>query len=236
MADALLADLGGMFRPKRVRHRPAAGDRHREADVIRWLHAADKRLYELVDGTLVEKDDERSMAAFVGTALMSRQISARRSFEANGDYGIVTRGGRGGQVHEGAGPHPGRVVLPLWDRFPGRAGAQAEPLAELWPRTSPSEVLSPVEHQAARLPASSRNTSWPSVRLVWVLDPDTRTPSASTTAPDAFDRSRLSRRHPRRRRRAAGVPAPPSPSVIRKTAAGRTGPAGQEEADPVADT
>jgi hypothetical protein len=48
----LLAELGGVS-PDRVRLRPAAG-RATVADVVR-LHRKSRRLFELVDGTLVEK-------------------------------------------------------------------------------------------------------------------------------------------------------------------------------------
>ena len=77
----LLEQLGGI-NPRRVRLKPAPGQAT-EKDLLRLLNR-DNRLFELVDGTLVEK-----VAGFKESALAMRLGTKLANFVEVRDLGIV---------------------------------------------------------------------------------------------------------------------------------------------------
>src|SRR5215475_13603118 len=110
LAD-LLEQLGGIA-PERVRFRPVPGTATEE-DVL-TIHARDRRLYELVDGVLVEKAMglRESFLAIALAAILLNFVRPRR-------LGIVT--GADGMMRL----FPGLVRIPdvaflSWNRFPNR--------------------------------------------------------------------------------------------------------------------
>ena len=107
----LLEDLGGIS-PMRVRLRPPPG-RAREKDVIA-LHDRENRLFELVDGTLVEK-----AMGFLEAFLASEILGELRTFVLPRDPGIVVGADGMVQLTEGLVRIPD-VAFFSWDRLPGR--------------------------------------------------------------------------------------------------------------------
>src|SRR4051794_26948774 len=114
-AEWTVADLLARFGPiphRRIRQDPAPGTAT-EQDVLD-IHAREKRLYELVDGVLVEKTvgmQESFLAAFLGQLLSA--------FARGRDLGFVL--GADGMARLA----PGLVRIPDvsfidWRRFPGR--------------------------------------------------------------------------------------------------------------------
>jgi len=113
--DWTAADLVEHFGPialRRIRHDPTPG-RATEKDVIR-IHRREKRLYELVDGVLVEKTvgvQESYLAVFIASVLSA--------FVRDKGLGIVL--GDDGMAKLG----PGLIRIPdvsfiAWDHYPGR--------------------------------------------------------------------------------------------------------------------
>ncbi len=85
--DETFADLHarlGFVPLSRIRMKPTPGTAT-EADVIRFAHAADKRLYELVDGTLVEKS-KGTLSAILAPIISHRILT----FLEKNDLGLVT--------------------------------------------------------------------------------------------------------------------------------------------------
>jgi Uma2 family endonuclease len=170
MAD-LLKDLGGIA-PKRVRLKPAPG-KATERDVI-TLHDRTNRLFELIDGVLVEKVMgflESSLAIHVGYLLAT--------FLEEHDLGIL------------AGPDgtlrlmPGLVRIPdisfvSWTRLPGRV-LPIEPIPDLIPDLA-VEVLSK-GNTKGEMQRKLKEYFLTGVQLVWFVDPQTRTIQVYT-APD----------------------------------------------------
>ncbi|MGL6097023.1 MAG: Uma2 family endonuclease [Fimbriiglobus sp.] len=170
----LLAALGGIS-PKRVRLDPAPGTAT-EKDVIRWLHAADKRLYELVDGTLVEKAVSYD-ASVVGGKIL--QLIANFS-DDNGDFGVVAGADGAVKFMKGLVRFPDVSFVRL-DRFPGGV-VPKQPIIDLAPDLA-VEVLSP-SNTRGEITRKLKEYFLAGVRLVWVADPDSHTVRVFT-APDA---------------------------------------------------
>jgi Uma2 family endonuclease len=167
----LLKDLGNVP-PNRIIMQPAPGAAT-EADVIRFHDHAD-RLCELLDGTLVEKA-MGVREALLATAL----IEILRRFVRPRNLGIVL--GPDGAVRLWAG----RVRMPdvafySWDRLPGRR-IPDEPIPNLAPDLA-IEVES-ISNTAAELQRKRSDYFRTNVRLVWQLDPRSRT-VAVYTSPD----------------------------------------------------
>ena len=111
LAD-LLEHLGGIA-PQRVRFRPAPGT-VTEEDVLAIRNSAERRLYELVDGVLVEK-----AVGFRESLLAVALVSRLWNFVRLGKLGLVT--GAGGMMRLA----PGLVRIPdvafiSWARLPNR--------------------------------------------------------------------------------------------------------------------
>ncbi len=172
LAD-LLADLGDID-PARVVADPAPGTAT-EADLLA-LSDHTGRLYELVDGTLVEKavGFRESILAFALGGIL-------RAFVIPRNLGLVS------------GPDdtmrlfPGLVRMPdvafiSWDRFPDRRVPE-EPIPSLAPDLA-IEVLS-ASNTPKEMARKRREYFQVGVRLVWMVDRKTRT-VAVYTSPDQF--------------------------------------------------
>jgi Uma2 family endonuclease len=174
-ADWTLADLLAHFgdiSPGRIRLFPTPGAAA-ERDVTA-IHDREDRLYELVDGVLVEKVmgyQESVLAMEIGRLL--------GNFVTEHDRGIV------------AGPDgtmrlmPGLVRIPdisfvAWERLPGRQVPNG-PLPDLVPDLA-VEVLSE-GNTAKEMERKLKDYFFAGVRLVWYVDPGRRTVQVYT-APD----------------------------------------------------
>ncbi len=167
----LLAHLGGIP-AERVRLHPVPG-RATEQDVLD-LQSREDRLYELVDGVLVEKPMGYSESYWAG-----RLIRFLGTYVEDHDLGIVTA--PDGTVRLGAG----LVRIPdvayfAWERLPGEALPE-EPIPDLAPDLA-VEVLS--EGNTAReMERKLREYFFAGTRLVWLVDPRRRIIDVYT-APD----------------------------------------------------
>lgn len=170
----LLERLGDVP-PHRVRMKPYPGTAT-EQDVIAAEAATDKRLCELIDGTLVEKDmgqyESRLaivLAYFIETYLDTHDLGV--CFGEAAMLRIV----------------PGRVRLPdvsfvSWDKLPNHE-LPAEPIADLVPDLA-VEVLS-ASNTRREMENKRREYFQGGARLVWEIDPSTRT-ARMYTSPDQF--------------------------------------------------
>ncbi len=170
----LLQRLGDIP-PHRVRMKPYPGTAT-EQDVIAAEAAPEKRLCELIDSTLVEKEMgqyESRLAVvlvyFIETFLDSHDLGV--CFGEAAMLRIV----------------PGRVRLPdvsfvSWDKLPNRE-LPAEPIADLVPDLA-VEVLS-ASNTRREMEDKRREYFQGGARLVWEIDPATRT-ARMYTGPDQF--------------------------------------------------
>lgn len=159
----LIERLGGIP-ADRIRFRPTPGTAT-EADVIRWLDGPDKRVFELIDGVLVEKPVATREGFFAGYLL--RQIG---NFADDNDLGLT-----------GGADAPFRLRLGLvripdvsfisWGRIPGEE-LPDEPIAGLIPDLA-VEVLSP-SNTPAETELKLDHYFQAGVRMAWVVDPQTR--------------------------------------------------------------
>lgn len=163
LAD-LLKRLGGIS-SRRIRLNPAPG-KATERDLIR-IHDSEDRLYELVDGTLVEK-----AMGFPSSYVASRLSRRLGTFaEDEHDLGIVA--GADGTVRL----LPRLVRIPdvsfvSWDRIPNRE-CPPEAIPDLVPNLA-VEVLS--EGNTSReMERKLKEYFLAGVELVWIVDPDSRT-------------------------------------------------------------
>jgi Uma2 family endonuclease len=169
-AAELLEKLGGID-PARVRLLPPPG-RATVRDLIRLMEETD-RLYELVDGVLVEKDMGFTEAGLAG--LILHLIS---TYLDEKDLGLVV--GEGGPMRLMAGlVRLPDVAFVSWDRLPVRGEFPPEPVPKLVPDLA-VEVISKGntrEEMARKL----KEYFEAGVRLVWYVDPKKRTVKAYTS-------------------------------------------------------
>jgi Uma2 family endonuclease len=170
----LLERLGDIP-PHRVRMKPYPGTAT-EQDVIAAEAAPEKRLCELIDGTLVEKEmgqyESRLaviLAHFIETYLDTHNLGV--CFGEAAMLRIV----------------PGVVRLPdvsfvSWDKLPNHE-LPAEPIANLVPDLA-VEVLS-ASNTRREMENKRREYFQGGARLVWEIDPATRT-ARMYTGPDQF--------------------------------------------------
>ena len=167
----LLAALGGIS-PSRVRLRPTPG-RATEKDVSR-IEAQENRLFELVDGVLVEKAmgaKESLLALHIGFEL--------KSYLQSNDLGVVL-GADGMMRLRSRLVRIPDVSFISWDQIPG-GEFPSKPIPDMYPDLA-VEVLSDsntpreIERKLAEYFAAG-------CRLVWIIDPKTRTADVYT-APD----------------------------------------------------
>lgn len=170
----LIDALGGIS-PTRIIRCPPPGTAT-EADVLKLLEAPRKRLCELIDGVLVEKPmgwKESVLAGFMITSLSNFVRPRKLGLVATPDGTIRL--------------WPGRVRIPdvafiSWDRLPGRRLPDA-PIPEIAPEIA-VEVLS--ESNTKKEMETKRDEYFRAgVRLVWEIDPETRT-IAVYTSPSNF--------------------------------------------------
>ena len=160
------ADLVERFGPiplDRIRHDPAPGTAA-ENDVIE-IHDREDRLYELVDGVLVEK----TVGAYESylAALLIRRIG---NFVDDKNLGIVL--GADGMMRLA----PGLVRIPdvsfiSWDRLPNRQVPRT-PIAEL----APDLAVEVISKSNTRKEMEDKLVDYfdATVRLVWYVYPETR--------------------------------------------------------------
>jgi Uma2 family endonuclease len=169
----LLTHFGGIS-PRRIRLRPAPGTAT-EQDVIDIQNRED-RLYELVDGVLVEK-----IMGFEESYLAAVLIQVVGIYVAKADLGIVV--GADGTVQL----MPQLVRIPdvsfiSWRRLPSRK-IPVEPIPNLVPNLA-VEVLSK-GNTKREMDRKLKDYFLAGVELVWFVDPAKRTVKVYT-APDQF--------------------------------------------------
>jgi Uma2 family endonuclease len=168
LAD-LLQQLGNIP-PERVRMRPAPG-KATVRDVIE-IERKENRLFELMDGVLVEKTmgyEESSWTMFLIHVLQAHVLPRNLGIVAGPD-GMI-------KLARGLVRIPD-VSFISWDRFPGRRRPKA-PVLALAPDLA-VEVLSPSntpEEMARKL----REYFAAGVRLVWLVDQRARTVTVYTS-------------------------------------------------------
>ncbi|MSR60091.1 MAG: Uma2 family endonuclease [Planctomycetaceae bacterium] len=158
----LLARLGDIA-PQRIRLRPAPGEAV-ERDLLE-LHRCERRLYELVDGVLVEK-----AMGFKESIIACTLIQVLGAYVKAHDLGIVA--GEAGMVRLA----PGLVRIPdvcfvAWNQFPGRV-VPDDPIPQLAPDLA-IEVLSQGNTPAEMLRKVNEYFA-AGVRRVWLIDRGTR--------------------------------------------------------------
>jgi Uma2 family endonuclease len=171
LAD-VLEQLGGID-PSRVRGDVLPG-RGTERDLIR-LHERTGRLYELVDGVLVEKAmgiRESFLAVWLNYLLQSfAQKKLGIFLGADGAVRLLTRLIR---VPD--------IAFISWERLPARGDVPDEPIGSVVPDLA-VEVLSK-NNTKGEMQRKLKEYFLAGVRLVWFVDPRARTVQVFT-APDA---------------------------------------------------
>ncbi len=167
----LLHDLGSVS-PKRIRLRPAPG-RATEKDVVR-IEAQEDRLYELVDGVLVEKvmGAKESLLACILIRLLGNYLDRSPLGVVLGEAGMLRLGPRLVRIPD--------VSFISWDQMPS-GEFPSEPVPNLFPDLA-VEVLSRSNTRGEMTLKVSEYFAAGS-RLVWIIDPETRTAEVYT-APD----------------------------------------------------
>jgi Uma2 family endonuclease len=171
MGDELLRSLGGI--PAcRVCFDPPPGQAT-EADLLEFLHAADKRLFELVDGTLVEKPvgySESSIASILIRLLGNWSHDAGDLGNIAGEAGTVRLLGRQVRMPD--------VSFTRWDRLPGGL-IPPEPIPDFAADLA-VEVLSE-SNTPAEIDRKLGEYFACGAKLAWVIDPESRTARAYTS-------------------------------------------------------
>ncbi len=170
LAD-LLSQLGNIS-PARIRMQPAPGTAT-ERHVVLHSENADKQLYELVDGVLVEKP-MGTPEAYLGGRLF-RLLS---EFVEDQDLGVVLPGDGAIQLSVGTVRVPDVCLIP-WCEFPN----EELPRDAIWDVT-PSlavEVLS-VSNTEAEMDRKVSEYFTAGCKLVWLIDPATKTAKVYTAA------------------------------------------------------
>ncbi len=168
-----LSDLGNVA-ASRVRCDPAPGTATVE-DVVR-LRDSERRLYELVDGTLVEKAMGWAESLLAGVLLqwLNNFLDQSRLGLATGPDGLTRLFG-----DTVRGPD---VAFVSWSRLPG-GKIPTEPVPDLVPNFV-IEVLS-VGNTYAEMSRKRREYFHAGVELLWMVDHRTRTVTVFTSAQDA---------------------------------------------------
>jgi Uma2 family endonuclease len=167
----LLKQLGSIS-PHRIRLRPPPG-KATEKDVVHILDRTN-RLFELVDGVLVEK-----VSGYLESCLTVWLACLLQTFQNRSDLGILA--GANGPFRL----RPMLVRMPdlsfvSWEKLPGRR-VPSEPIPDLIPDLA-VEVLSK-GNTRGEMACKLREYFQAGVTLVWLLDPKTRTIRVYT-APD----------------------------------------------------
>ena len=156
--------LGGIS-PTRVRFHPLPGTAT-EADLLNVLAERRGLIYELVDGTLVEKAMGYRESCLAGTLIMllRKHVDPKNLGLVSGPDGLM-------RLYSGLVRIPD-VAFASWDRIPGRK-VPVEPIPDLVPDLA-IEVLSE-GNTPAEMARKCREYFAAGVRLVWLIDPATRT-------------------------------------------------------------
>ncbi len=159
----LLKQIGNIA-PRRIRLRPPPGQAT-ERDLLR-IHAKTDRLYELVDGTLVEK-----VSGYLEASLASWISHLLQRFLEEHDLGNLAGADAATRLT------PDLVRLPdlsfvSWERLPVRGEIPDEPLLGLAPDLA-VEVLSP-GNTKSEMARKLKDYFLSGVRLVWLVDPKKR--------------------------------------------------------------
>jgi Uma2 family endonuclease len=170
-----VVDLSRRFGPislRRIRFDPEPGTAT-EQDVLD-IHQREKRLFELVDGILVEKT-----IGFMESVLAAALCGRVATWVSKRNLGAVA--GADGMMRLA----PGLIRIPdvsfmEWDRFPNRQ-IQVDPIPDLVPDLA-VEVLSP-SNTELEMEGKLNDYFRTGTRLVWYVDPRTRTVDVYT-APD----------------------------------------------------
>lgn len=165
----LLDHLGGIP-PERVRLVPPPGTAT-EADVLAAMEAPRKRLCELIDGVLVEKP-----MGYSESLLATYLIIFLDAFARPRNLGLVTAPDGTVRLWGGRIRIPD-VAFTSWERLPGRR-RPAKPIPELSPDLA-VEILS-ISNTLAEMALKRQDYFTAGVRLVWEVDPETRTVSVYT--------------------------------------------------------
>lgn len=174
--DDLLDSLGGIS-PKRVRMKPPPG-RATENDVIR-IRERERRLFELVDGTLVEKVMGAPESSVAGVLM---QVLRNHS-DAHGGLGVAL--GESGMLKLLGG----LVRIPdicfiLRSRLPN-GKLPHDPVPDLVPDLA-VEVLSR-GNTRREMERKLKEYFLAGVRLVWFIDPRSRTARVFTSPDDSTE-------------------------------------------------
>lgn len=164
----MLERLGGIS-PNRVRLRPPPGTAT-EADVLA-IEARENRLFELVDGVLVEKcmGYRESLLAVMIATYVNTWVLPRKLGVVSGADGMM-------RLFRGLVRIPD-VAFASWERFPG-GKVSDEPIPDLAPDLA-VEVLS--ESNTVREMERKRKEYFAAgVRLVWIVDGKERTVTVYT--------------------------------------------------------
>jgi Uma2 family endonuclease len=157
MAD-LLKSLGNIS-PKRIRMNPSPGTAV-ESDVTR-IQDHEDRLYELIDGVLVEK-----AMGFQEAFVASDLITALRPFTKKHDLGIVV--GDGGTVRLAPGlVRIADVAYFSWERLGGRK-VPSTPILSIYPDLA-IEVLSK-SNTKGEMERKRKDFFFHGVRRIWEVD------------------------------------------------------------------
>ncbi len=176
LAD-LLKHLGDIS-PQRIRLQPAPGtatERHVVA-----IHRREKRLYELMEGVLVEK-----IMGYEESSLACELIYYLKHFLHEHDLGNVA--GADGALRL----MPGLVRIPdvsfiSWDRLPDRS-IPTEALPDLTPDLA-VEILSE-GNTPGEMDRKLRDYFFSGTRLVWYIDPQRRTVRVYTSPDQCMELS-----------------------------------------------
>ena len=159
----LIERLGGIP-ANRIRMKPAPGTATEE-DVIRWLDGPNKRLFELIDGILVEKAVGAKESAYAAEVVHQLKVYCHET-----DAGIIFGADGPFRLRLGLVRYPD-VSFVSWDQIPG-GELPDDPVAKQIPELA-VEVLSS-SNTTAEIELKLDHYFEVGVRLAWVIDPKTR--------------------------------------------------------------
>ena len=177
--DDLLVELGGIS-PKRIRLNPPPG-RATEKDVVR-IEAKEDRLYELVDGVLVEKI-MGAKESFIASILIHKLwifLDGKELGAVLGEAGMLQLRPRLVRIPD--------VSFISWDQMPD-GEFPSEPVPNLYPDLA-VEVLSR-SNTPGEMTLKVSEYFEAGSRLVWIIDPETQTAEVYS-APDECRRLKAS--------------------------------------------
>lgn len=169
--DDLLVELGGIS-PKRIRLNPPPG-RATKKDVVR-IEAKEDRLYELIDGVLVEKvmGAKESLLACILIRLLGNHLAVNPLGVVLGEAGMLQLRPRLVRIPD--------VSFISWDQMPN-GEFPSEPVPHLYPDLAVEVLSRSNTHGEMTLKVSEYFEA--GTRLVWIIDPETQTAEVYT-APD----------------------------------------------------